>query len=246
MANNNPQTGANPGGNSNSGNKNQGAQPPKTQQPAKQQPTQQPTQFKLEDIIKKGTEFFANNDKAIKEVEKDFLVGYANIVTQERNGNINYNAAAVKLADTVHESYVKNILGVDLSSIRDSEKRSNLLATAAMMTGIDSLSLEKSFLKSIDGASVDIFNNYQSTLTQSLAQFNQRTTLYRIKSEIKGKESEVAKQLVATLPKQYQSKAADLYRVDPTRITQDILVEVMKRYSTLQQEKQKWIGLTNP
>ncbi len=234
MTNNNNPSGANPGGNSNSGNKNQGAQPPKTQQP----------QFKLEDLIKKETEFFASNDKAIKEVEKDFLVGYANVITQERKGNVNYKTAAVELSNTVHESYLKNLLGVDLSSVKD--KKSNLIAMAAMMTGIDSLSLEKSFLKSVDGASAEIFNNYQSTLAQSLAQFNQRATLYRIKNEIKGKESEVVKQLVDVLPKEYQSKATDLYRVDPTRITQDILVEVMKKYSALQQEKQKLANLTNP
>ncbi len=251
MANNNNQTGANPGGNSGSG-KNQGgngqkapgAQPTKVQQPA-QQPAQQ-SQIKLEDLVKEEANFFAKEDKATKEVEKDFFVGYANIITQERKGNINYKKAAVELSNAVHGSYLKNFLGVDLLSVKDSDKKSNYIAAAATMTGIDSLSLEKNLLKSVNGASVDLFKDFNSTLAQSLAQFSQKATLYRIKDKTKGKEDEVAKQLVATLPKQYQSKALDLYRVDPTRVTQDVLMEVANKLSETRQYDQKLKDFTNP
>ena len=255
MANNKPQTGANPGNNSGSNSsKNQGGNGSKTpgaKQPAAQPSTQpqqppQQKQFNLEDLIKEETGFFAKNDKAMKEVGKDLFVGYAKIITQERNGNVNYKKAAVELSDAVHTSYLKRFLGVDISSVKDDTKKSNYLAMAAAMTGIDSLSLEKSFLKSTDGASLDIFETYSSTLNKSLAQLNQRATLYRIKKKIQGKEDEVANKLVATLPKQHQSKVLDLYKMDPTRLTQDLLMEVVKKYSDTQQYEEKLKSLLNP
>ncbi len=264
MANNKPQTGANPGNNSGSnssknqggnGSKTPGAKQPaaQTSQPAKQvssqssQQTQQPTQFKLEDLV--GNEakgFFARNDKARTEVGKDFLVNYANIVTQERKGKVNYAVASNAVVNNLYKSLWKNLFGINLEKDVKSEFKDNYLAAAAMITGIDALSLEKNLLKSVNGASVDVFQNFHSTLDKSLVQFGQRAETYRIKNMINGRENEVAKQLVKTLPQKYQDKALTLYEMTPEKLTQDLLIKIAEEYSKTQQYEQKIKDLTNP